>query len=167
MAFNCKCSKSCHLNSLLTWINSDMPWIKAGTPGSVTLMAGDPPETLPPTPAVPPKREPSRWGKFPSEPSFCVGAVLVVLEEVCVDVLVDTEGAVVEEEEEEEVEKENEWDKDPVEFWSPVEKMWLHFSWRTSVNAFHWLNQSNLDLCLNIKCGSCLNGNITPSVWPM
>lgn len=96
-----------------------MPWMKAGTPGSVTVMEGDPPETFPPTPAAPPKREPRRCGKFPSRPSFCgwpVGAVLVVLEEACVDVLADEEGAVEEEEEEEEeVEKENEWDEVPVD----------------------------------------------------
>lgn len=95
-----------------------MPWMKAGTPGNVTVMEGEPPETLPPTPAAPPKREPSRWGKFPSGPSFCdwpVGAVLVVFAEVCVDVLADEEGTVVEVEEEEEVEKENEWDEDPVD----------------------------------------------------
>lgn len=91
-----------------------MPWIKAGMPGMVTVMEGEPPETLPPTPAAPPRREPSKWGKFPSGPSFCdwpVGAVLVVLEEVCVDVLDDEEGGT----EEEEVEMENEWDEEPVD----------------------------------------------------
>lgn len=90
-----------------------MPWMKAGTPGIVTVMEGEAPETFPPTPVAPPKREPSRWGKFPSRPSVCdwpVGAVLVVLEEVCVDVLADEEGAV-----EEEVENEKEWDDEPVD----------------------------------------------------
>lgn len=105
------------MKSTLTWINSDMPWMKAGTPGIVTVMEGEPPETLPPTPAAPPKREPNRWGKFSSGPSFCdwpVEAVLVVLEEVGVDVLADEEGTV-EEEEEDEVEKENEWVEEPVD----------------------------------------------------
>lgn len=92
-----------------------MPWMKAGTPGIVTVMEGDPPETLPPTPAAPPKREPRRCGRFPSGLSFCdcsVGSALVVFEGVCVDALADEDGAV---EEEEEVEKENEWDDKPVD----------------------------------------------------
>lgn len=94
-----------------------MPWMKAGTPGIVTVTEGEPPETLPPTPAAPPNREPSKCGRFPSEPSFCdwlVGAVLVVVEEVCVEVLADEEGAAELEDEEEE-EKENECDEEPVD----------------------------------------------------
>lgn len=112
-------------------MNSDKPWMNAGTPGIVTVMEGAPPDTPPPAPATPPRREPRSWARFSPGPlswDWPTDAVLVVWVDVWPDVLAEDGEAVEEEKEEEEevevevdaeVEKEKDWDDEVVDVWSP------------------------------------------------